>query len=376
MRKLFAIIILIFTLIPLSATSLRVGFFDVPKEIIDDIVGSFELFLSSGFRSAKLDELCASRLTEKDKKDNELKIHEALSQEKTLSEKESFEYIEFDSIESVEIDNNNLRPSILNKNIDALNYLKSYYELDLIFVYSLAQDGALSFIELSLFDEDVKTLIDSVYLTVEKPSYYEDLLLSIGKIYYPNVAWIKEGETLTAVDSSLSEYKNKEVKLSSGVITVFEEEKIERKEHSQLLFSIPCDASLSVFAIQNSALPLWVKSSEPDLILSLSRDGFEGSVFQLDNSHDGVYALNLRPKWVKEDGVLKSAKDDFYRAFRDTFLAFSLYAISSSITNINSDIAPLGDIIKTATAGVSFVSLINLIKCCGTYYNRAKETYL
>ena len=207
MRKLFAIIILIFTLIPLSANSLRVGFFDVPKEIIDDIVGSFELLLSSGFRSAKLDELCALRLSEKDKKDNDLKIHEALSQEKAISEKESFEYIEFDNIESIEIANNNLRPAILNKNIDALNYLKSYYELDLIFVYSLEKDGPLSFIELSLFDEDVKTLIDSVYLTVERPSYYEDLLLSIGNIYYPNVAWIKEGEVITAVDSSLFEYK-------------------------------------------------------------------------------------------------------------------------------------------------------------------------
>lgn len=371
MRKLLTFFILIIALIPLSASSLRVGLYNVPKELSNEVASALELFLSNDFRSSKLDELCYNRLNGAFEKEEDLKIHKALIEEKTPAERSTFEYKEFDIIECIEISENSLNDAILSKNIDALNYIKSYNELDLIFIYSVDIDGPLSFIELFVFDGTVNGVLDSVFLTHEEPSFYENILLELGKIYYPEVAFVRENGNLKPVNAELSEYE-----LKPGEITEIEAEGVEIVEHSQLLFSIPYDAKLSVFAIDSSALPIWINSSEDDLIVSLNKDGFEGRVFQLDNSQDSVHALRLTPQWIKEDGVLKSAKDDFYRALRNTFLCFSLYAISSTINNINSDIAPWGDIIKSATAGISIVSLINLIKSCGVYYNRAKETYL
>ena len=262
-----------------------------------------------------------------------------------------------------------------HKNV-VLDYILNYNDLDLLICYSSEIDGALSFINVFCYDGEIKPLIDTVYLTTERPSFYEELLLSIASLYYPDVAFIKEEGNLSAVDVSLKEYTGQSIELDSGKIFEFFKEEKPLENHTQLVFSIPYDASLSIFAIEKASLPLSVTSSESDIILSLNKEGFSGSTFQLDNSKDSINALYLKPTWVKDSGRLKTEKDEFYRSLRNTFLSFSLYAISKSVNNINSDIGAFGKVMEVATAGVSIVNLIELIKSCTNYYNRAKETYL
>lgn len=377
MRK-FALIILIFIiLLPLSATSLRVGFYNLPNDISEDFMSAFSNIIASNVRSQFLDNLFEERLKNSFEKQEDLRIHKELGKENINVERKTFTYEPFSSVDNVAATvPSSLHDSVFAQDKVVLDYILNYNDLDLLICYSSEIDGSLSFINAFCYDGDIKPLIDTVYLTNERPSLYEGILLSIASLYYPDVAFISEEGTLTAVDVSLKEYKGQVVELESGKVFEFFKEEKPLENHTQLIFSIPYDASLSIFAIEKTSLPLSVTSNESDIILSLNKEGFSGSTFQLDNSRDSINALYLKPTWVKDSGRLKSEKDEFYRCLRNTFLSFSLYAISKSVNNINSDIGAFGKVMEVATAGVSIVNLIELIKSCTNYYNRAKETYL
>lgn len=333
--------------------------------------------IASNVRSQFLDNLCEERLKNNFEKQEDLRIHNELGKENINVERKTFTYEPFSSVEKVAATvPSSLHDSVFAKDNAVLDYILKYNDLDLLICYSSEIDGSLNFINAFCYDGEIKSLIDTVYLTNEMPSFYEDILLSIAYLYYPDVAFIDEEGILSAVDVSLKEYKGQSVELESGKIFEFLKKAKPLENHTQLIFSIPYDASLSIFAIEKASLPLYVTSSESDIILSLNKEGFSGSTFQLDNSKDGVNALYLKPTWVKDSGRLKAEKDEFYRSLRNTFLSFTLYAISKSLTNINSDIGAFGKVMEVATAGVSIVNLIELIKSCTNYYNRAKETYL
>lgn len=377
MRK-FALIILIFIiLLPLSATSLRVGFYNLPNDISEDFMSAFSNIIASNVRSQFLDNLCKERFKNSFEKQEDLRIHKELGKENINVERKTFTYEPFSSVDKVAATvPSSLHDSVFAQDKVVLDYILNYNDLDLLVCYSSEIDGALSFINVFCYDGDIKPLIDTVYLTNERPSFYDGILLSIASLYYPDVAFISEEGTLTAVDVSLKEYKGQDIELESGKVFEFLKEEKPLENHTQLIFSIPYDASLSIFAIEKTSLPLCVTSNESDIILSLNKEGFSGSTFQLDNSRDSINALYLKPTWVKDSGRLKSEKDEFYRCLRNTFLSFSLYAISKSVNNINSDIGAFGKVMEVATAGISIVNLIELIKSCTNYYNRAKETYL
>ena len=101
MRKLLTLFILIIALIPLSASSLRVGLYNVPKELSNEVESALELFLSNDFRSSKLDELCYNRLNGAFEKEEDLMNYNYLRLLRNKEDEELRSIIEYKFNENI-----------------------------------------------------------------------------------------------------------------------------------------------------------------------------------------------------------------------------------------------------------------------------------
>ncbi|MGN0905942.1 MAG: hypothetical protein ACI4NM_02245 [Bullifex sp.] len=379
MRKIFLFLISAFILMPLNAETLRVGLYGVPSYLEEDLKASLSAFIEAGTASSGLEETVKSRLEEKAYREAREKAHSLLVSEKELTEEKSFEFSGIDKVEFLSITpDERIKALFEDLDINALSYVKERADADIILIFSSHTEGQLVFIDSYIHDGETKPFISTVHIVASPPDLYDDFIIRFSELYYADAGFIRrEGGRLRPVVPGEHESDGIVYTVEAGEVVELVSEIIQGEEKTFTLFSVPFDASLSVFALDSVSLPTSVTSDEDNIILALSKPGFLSDTYQLSSSSPSISALSLRPEWMGRDGRVKEAKDDFYRALRDTFLSFSLYAISSSLSNIYpAEMETWGSLLKTFTAGVSFVSLMNLIKTCGAYYNCAKETYL
>ena len=133
MRK-FALIILIFIiLLPLSATTLRVGFYNVPNDISEDFMSAFSNIIASNVRSQFLDSLCEERLKNSFEKQEDLRIHKELGKENINVERKTFTYEPFSSVDKVAATvPSSLQDSVFAQDKVVLDYILNYNDLDLL----------------------------------------------------------------------------------------------------------------------------------------------------------------------------------------------------------------------------------------------------
>ncbi len=379
MRKSILFLLLILIAVPLYSEALRVGLYGVPSYLEEDVKASLSAYTDAGIRSDYLESAVKERLEKDAEKQAKEKDHSLLISEKEREERKDLEFSGPDKTEFVTVTPDE-RIRTLFEDLDerALEYVRNHEDLDLMIIFRSESEGQIVFLDSFISDPQVRPFISTAHIKNSPPELYDEFTLRFHELYFDGAGFIRrEGGHLKPVLPGEYESDGIAYTVEAGEEVSLFSETMEGTERTYTLFSIPYDASLSVFALDGVSLPLSVKSDEDNVILSLSKPGFLSDTYQLSSSTPPVSALSLRPEWMGREGRLKEAKDDFYRALRDTFLSFSLYAVSSSLLKIYPDkMETWGPLMTSFTAGVSVVSLMNLIKTCGEYYRTAKETYL
>ena len=83
-----------------------------------------------------------------------------------------------------------------------------------------------------------------------------------------------------------------------------------------------------------------------------------------------------KPAALAGDDMVRQAKDEMYRALRNTLLSFGAYVIMSSVSNIYPQAAVWSGIASSLAAGVSVVNLMDFLHDCMVYYDSARAVYL
>ena len=379
MRKVLLFLQLTLLASSLGAEALRVGLYGVPSYLEEDLKASFSSFTEAGLSSERLEEIQADRLEKAAEKAARQNDHRNLVGEKEREEEKEFTYDGFDSVSYVTVSPDE-RIKTLFEDLDerALSYTREREELDILLIFSSVREGQLEFLDSHVFDGELRPFISNVSIVNEGADLYDAMMEAFRQLYFGDAGFIRrEGGRLKAAPSGDVEIDGVVYTVEAGSTIDVAPVPVSREEKTFTLFSTPSDAMLSVFALDSVRLPLSVSSDEENIILALTAPGFMSRTYQLSAQSAEVVALSLKPEWMGREGRVRDAKDAFYRALRDSFLSFSLYAISTSLCKIYPDETKAwGPLLTTFTAGVSVVSLMNLIKTCGAYYNCAKETYL
>ncbi|NLZ68910.1 MAG: hypothetical protein GX903_07880, partial [Spirochaetales bacterium] len=86
--------------------------------------------------------------------------------------------------------------------------------------------------------------------------------------------------------------------------------------------------------------------------------------------------IELKPEWMQKDERLKKAKDEMYKALRNTLLWFGSSVLISSLENIYPEqVLSYSAPIKLTFTSISIISLIDFIYKSSKYYHVAEQTY-
>ena len=159
-----------------------------------------------------------------------------------------------------------------------------------------------------------------------------------------------------------------------GAVNVLTGEREARQALSVTLQAHPTTVEASLFGL-SVQLPLTTRLEADSLVLTLSAPRFAQADIQL-SGEGGFHSFSLKPAWMDNEGLVTEAKDEMYRAMRNSLLSFGLYVVCSSLASIYPDAAFWLESAGAVTAGIGVVNLIDFIHDMLAYYDRAKDVYL
>ncbi len=407
MRKKLLSLLFLIILLPLSASSLRVGLYvrgsDGLKTIASD---ALSLVVPSVISSSALMSANKERSAFEAEIDYEKSVHQAYASDGDIPERSERVYEEAKEYEIITPEiREDVLPFLSSRDEAALEHIRVENKLDALVVILSADYGSLldydSFIYLPGEVHDTrKAMVMSSQIEEE----FLPLSLSFGRILDDSLGFLDFSDyPLSArfyVDGSIHSPVNGVIAAQEGshVVSVlaegytrFDQEvsllpsaslsisaaSMERIVLPAIAFtSIPSDAKLSFSGQDPVSLPVLKEGLNSPLVLTAEKDGFLPLSLQVTEA-EGVYGMQLKPEWMGSENRLEEAKKDFYASLRNTFLSIGAAAASQALTSIYAD--ELGDFktgLNVITTGVSVVSVISLIKNLADYYNIAKQTYL
>ena len=354
-RKTVCLILLLSLSCLLSASALRAGLAASPSaDWAESVLTSFLTLLPA---NDELEELNRTNAEKKEVRDAEMHIHSDLAAERETDyvPQEYQAYYLSDpawEIESLSVEEDFLLDETM------LSYYSLRDELDLIFVFTASEEGALSYAAVHVWcGGRTETVFDVLYRTQDEEELPLQILSALAARFDPSLAVLD----LTSYPSCrLFTQDDSEIPTASGYAFV------------------PSDLDAvrpSLFALPVASLPLTTSFQQSSVLMTLTSPGFAQESIQL-TPQQSFYSVSLKPQWMAEDGRIESAKDEMYRSMRNTLLSFGLYVIMSSIQTIYPDQSAWTGIASGFAAGISVLNLADFIYDMLAYYNTAKQVYL
>lgn len=292
-----------------------------------------------------------------------------------------------------------------NKDFEALEYFMMRDSLDILAIFFSRRDGALLYYEGYLFKEDETFfLCDSLAMANSLQQIFPELVNAIYRSIDPTLGalrlqgyrvgtrfFIDEQEAHPTADMLLLpegtysltirtpgfESLTETVEITAGEMFVSTHEMTADNLDPTVFTSVPYDAKISLFGLDDVPLPLSVSSFSSPLIVSISSDGFLSRSLQISKV-EPIMKISLTPEWMSRDGRVEEAKTDFYKSMRNTLLALGSYALVSSLENIypNTSFVNYSQALKIAAIGASVITALDLVHDIGIYYNTARQTYI
>ena len=410
--KFKSLLILLLIMMPLSASTLKIGIYDKSTlSFSSDITQAINLLLQSDNTTAFFTLLNR----EKDERlfniSEEVKKHNALSKETNVSERGSFVYLSYlDEKEKSNISmierTSTFDEFLFESKTEAGNYLLSLNDLDIAFLIEGEKSGQVASYSLyAVTYNEIRHLGDSLYLLTEPSSRFESILKLLASYIAPNAGFVRfvsappnsvffvdsvksspqdrmllltEGEHSLEIFAPGYENYSSTLVVNKGQLTSLKIEMV-RSAFTPITFSALPPSSLFYFAgLDGVKMPFTLEEATYPLIATVSSDGYLSSTIQL-NSSSALHEVKLRPEWMGSDERVTDAKKAMYRSFRNTLISLGAVAAVGAIEAVYSSDLTDNNIympIKAVTIGISVVSLFDLVRNLAIYYNTAKETYL
>lgn len=276
-------------------------------------------------------------------------------------------------------------------------------DLDLLLDLSGSIDGSLLEYSLTLSTIHESTvLVDTLSLLHQANDEREKILIALADHFLTEYSFIKlkdRPSNLTlSVDGVRSEIDDDLIYLTPGLHTLSfssinkvsqdVEVEIENKEIKPLslvftsltfpsleLVSVPFDALINIQGMDGVVGRYSTDSQVLPFALHSQREGFADLNLQI-NTPLVASTLELRPKWMDNDDRMKDAKDEMYKALRNTILSFASYVLVSSLDTIYPDtFSSYSGPLKLTCGSISIISLLDFLYKSGKYYHSAEQTY-
>ena len=371
-RKTVCLILLLSLSCLLSASALRAGLAASPSaDWAESVLTSFLTLLPA---NDELEELNRTNAEKKEVRDAEMHIHSDLAAERETDyvPQEYQAYYLSDpawEIVSLSVEEDFLLDETM------LSYYSLRDELDLIFVFTASEEGALSYAAVHVWcGGRTETVFDVLYRTQDEEELPLQILSALAARFDPSLAVLDltsypSCRLFTQDDSELS------LDFSSGRSYSVDAEPAALETGEVTVTAYPWGSEASLFALPVASLPLTTSFQQSSVLMTLTSPGFAQESIQL-TPQQSFYSVSLKPQWMAEDGRIESAKDEMYRSMRNTLLSFGLYVIMSSIQTIYPDQSAWTGIASGFAAGISVLNLADFIYDMLAYYNTAKQVYL
>ncbi len=397
MRKwlLCTVLLLLATTLVAKDAVLRVGYISsVSVEAVEEVVlSAAESVLSV---HPDLTSLAKARLDRADEKAYQRKVHEALKADDHSTVERKVESGIVSDVEFIRLDVQEMQEG-------EAEHLIRVNELDVLLVLSGSLDGPLLEYALSLYTlEDSVTLVDTLAVLHEVEAERELILRALSSYFLPEYSYIKLNDRpsnlVAYVDGVKARITDSLIFVTPGVHTlsfssinkIAQDAEVETENGeiksidlsfapitfpSLEIVTVPMDAEINVQGMDGVVGHYYSSAQSLPFALHAQREGFADLNLQI-NTPLLASTLELRPKWMDNDSRMKDAKDEMYRALRNTILSFASYVLVSSFDNIYpTEFKPYSAPLRLTCSSISIISLLDFLYKSGKYYHTAEQTY-
>ena len=407
MKKLIFSIVMILLASTLvgAPSSLRVGYIMQMDEANFSTLFSsaLDLVFSSALSEESLVALVQNREDLERKSEADKKYHDALNSEKFDTEytlEESVSSVEEVEIKAIE------KPTYFDFStkdpLQAQHVLKTE-KLDLLFVISGSSlssllDYTIDYYSLNSSKELVNRLaiihklnneflpivevLSSNFLSEYAFLQIEDAPISIKvlideteQIINNSLIFVKPGVHNVTFSSEAQQSYSEVIEVEKGQV-LKKNIKLEDYLYPSLTLSVvPAFGLLGVQGKNPTIGEYYQESQKLPFVINGEAKGFSDINLQVNNPI--VYdRIELKPEWMQKDERLKKAKDEMYKALRNTLLSFGSSVLISSLENIYPEqVLSYSEPIKLTFTSISIISLIDFIYKSSKYYHVAEQTY-
>lgn len=407
MKKLIFSIVMILLASTLvgAPSSLRVGYIMQMDEANFSTLFSsaLDLVFSSALSEESLVALVQNREDLERKAEADKKYHDALNSEKFDAEytlEESVSSVEEVEIKAIE------KPTYFDFStkdpLQAQHVLKTE-KLDLLFVISGSSlssllDYTIDYYSLNSSKELVNRLaiihklnneflpivevLSSNFLSEYAFLQIEDAPISIKvlideteQIINNSLIFVKPGVHNVTFSSEAQQSYSEVIEVEKGQV-LKKNIKLEDYLYPSLTLSVvPAFGLLGVQGKNPTIGEYYQESQKLPFVINGEAKGFSDINLQVNNPI--VYdRIELKPEWMQKDERLKKAKDEMYKALRNTLLWFGSSVLISSLENIYPEqVLSYSAPIKLTFTSISIISLIDFIYKSSKYYHVAEQTY-
>lgn len=407
MKKLIFSIVMILLASTLvgAPSSLRVGYIMQMDEANFSTLFSsaLDLVFSSALSEESLVALVQNREDLERKAEADKKYHDALNSEKFDTEytlEESVSSVEEVEIKAIE------KPTYFDFStkdpLQAQHVLKTE-KLDLLFVISGSSlssllDYTIDYYSLNSSKELVNRLaiihklnneflpivevLSSNFLSEYAFLQIEDAPISIKvlideteQIINNSLIFVKPGVHNVTFSSEAQQSYSEVIEVEKGQV-LKKNIKLEDYLYPSLTLSVvPAFGLLGVQGKNPTIGEYYQESQKLPFVINGEAKGFSDINLQVNNPI--VFdRIELKPEWMQKDERLKKAKDEMYKALRNTLLWFGSSVLISSLENIYPEqVLSYSAPIKLTFTSISIISLIDFIYKSSKYYHVAEQTY-
>lgn len=407
MKKLIFSIVMILLASTLvgAPSSLRVGYIMQMDEANFSTLFSsaLDLVFSSALSEESLVALVQNREDLERKAEADKKYHDALNSEKFDTEytlEESVSSVEEVEIKAIE------KPTYFDFStkdpLQAQHVLKTE-KLDLLFVISGSSlssllDYTIDYYSLNSSKELVNRLaiihklnneflpivevLSSNFLSEYAFLQIEDAPISIKvlideteQIINNSLIFVKPGVHNVTFSSEAQQSYSEVIEVEKGQV-LKKNIKLEDYLYPSLTLSVvPAFGLLGVQGKNPTIGEYYQESQKLPFVINGEAKGFSDINLQVNNPI--VFdRIELKPEWMQKDERLKKAKDEMYKALRNTLLSFGSSVLISSLENIYPEqVLSYSAPIKLTFTSISIISLIDFIYKSSKYYHVAEQTY-
>jgi len=399
-------ILLFFALCPVFSSPLRLGLYQTfPTGVGDVVTTALEAISSFPDESQTLLSLNRGR-DERAFDSTSLKsVHDAYYNEKDIPDAKEFEYTPYTYGEGVIV--NIKSESYFEENIadpDALLYMLSLNDLDMLFILSGSSMGQLVSYELNAYDGEERIPVCSgIVREGDERNALPDVMVSLVRIFHPgkgllSSSRLKVGTTITidgialdmvedfhlldegAYGLKLTLYGHEDeysvIEVKSGEIAYPESAMKELGARAEHISAVPSFATISVPG--DGAIPSPLSFNLTGMApYTVSAEGFMPSSRIMGKSEGATLSvISLKPEWMDDADRLKDSKKSMYRSLRNALISVGFIAGMTAIQNIypsrDDDVI---NPIKVTVTGAGIVLVLDFLRTCAEYYETAKETY-